>query len=463
MKYRFDFRALAPVGVFFLLVSLFYFPASSWADKNASESQTISSEEFMRSNAAKLFQAEKYQDSINAMDELLKKYPKDALIIRYKAIALDQMGKSKEAIKIFEDLLLEYPEHVPTHYFLGQAYARDGQREKAAKEWEWVISRGEGTPYVDWARDSVERFGTPAPRSTGKINRWNIVGQYGYEYDSNVILKPSDESVAAARGKDGGRQTIDLGMRYRAYSKRDMAVDLLYTVRQSIHDHSFNEFNFHSEEFGVNFRKQFELAGHEFVGGLRYEVLLGILDTHVFSVRNRWLLSAESRFTEHTRTVFYDRIAEAEYNDDGTEPSKTSRDGLYNDLGVTQYLYNSDFTKYVFARQEFNSGLADGRNFDTIGSTSRVGFFTPLIEKLDLETSTGLRLGFYPNFSSTSTLDQSRRRDSEWDLYTALTYHLTSQLGIRGFYRYIASHNQNNLFSYDRQIGGAQVIYELQG
>lgn len=461
MKTHFQKAGLA-LGLIFLLLSTVAFPNSfTWAQQDSGQIQTISGDEFTKSEGAKLFQEEKYAEAVSAFDELLKRYPKDPLIIRYKAIALDQMGKSKEAIKIFEDLLLEYPDHVPTHYFLGQAYARDGQQEKAAREWEWVASRGEGTPYIDWAQDSIDRFGTPAPSSRVNIRRWNFIGQYGYEYDSNVILRPSDGNAAADREKDGGRQTIDLGMRYRAYSKRDMAVDLLYTVRQSIHDHSLNEFNFHSQEFGINMRKRFELGGRSFVGGLRYEFLLGFLETDLFSVRNRWFLSAETKFTEHTRTVFYDRISQAQLGPDGTEPSKTSRDGLYNDLGVTQYFYNDDFSRYVFLRQELNTGLAQGSNFDSWGSTSRAGFFTPLTEKFDLETSLGLRLGFYPFFSSTSVIDQSRRRDAEWDLYTAVTYHLTRDLGFRIFYRYIGSNNQNNLFSYERQIGGAQAIYEF--
>lgn len=106
------------------------------AESSASNDETsgISTEAFVKSQAAQLFQSGKYPESIAALDGLLKQYPKDPLLIRYRAMALDQSGRSKEAIKIFEDQLLEYPNHVPTHYFLGQAYARDGQQEKASKE-----------------------------------------------------------------------------------------------------------------------------------------------------------------------------------------------------------------------------------------------------------------------------------------------------------------------------------------
>lgn len=232
-------------------------------------------------------------------------------------------------------------------------------------------------------------------------------------------------------------------------------------MRQSFHDDSLNEFNFHSEEFGINGRKRVQIGDRDWVLGARYDFLLGILDDSIFSIRNRWQASAETRFTEHTRTVFYDRVTLAHFRNDGVEPSLTSRDGLYNDLGVTQYWYSQDFRRYLFARQELNSGSSDGDNYDNWGTTSRLGFNTPLVKRLDWETSSGLQLGFYPNFSSVSSLDTSRRRDNEWDIYTALTYHLTSRLGVRAFYRYIRAANQNNLFDYDRHIGGMQLIYEL--
>lgn len=452
-------------SLFILAAGLCIFSQANAQTEFSENTSGISTEEFVSSQAAQLFQIGKYPEAIAALDGLLKTYPKDPLLIRYRAMAMDQMGNSKDAIKIFEDLLLEYPDHLPTHYFLGQAYARDGQQEKASKEWRWVLAQGEGTPYQAWAQASLDRFegkGAAARQAPpAKIQRWNIIGRYGYEYDSNVTLKPSDKSVSPSSDKNAGRQVLDLGARYRAYSRRDTAIDLLYAMRQSFHDDSLNEFNFHSEEFGINARRRVQINGQDVVLGARYDILLGILDTDFFSLRNRWIMSAETRFTEHTRTVFYDRITTGHYRNDGVEPSLTDRDGLYNDLGVTQYWYSNDFRRYIFFRQEFNSAFADGDNYDSWGTTSRLGFNTPLIKRLDLEASSGLQLGFYPNFSSVSSLDTSRRRDNEWDIYTALTYHLTSRLGVRAFYRYIRAANQNNLFDYDRHIGGMQLIYEL--
>ncbi len=425
-----------------------------------SSTEGISADEFLASDASRLFKEEKYEASLNELDSLLKKYPKDALLLRYKAIALDRLGRSKEAIAIFEDLKLEHPDHAPTLYFLAQAYYRAGEEQKAVREWQTVAAQPEEGPYRDWAVQSLGRVGAGRkPQMAKPLMRWNLSGRYGYEYDSNVILKPDDKSLATASDRNAGRQTFDFGARYRTYSNRDVAVDLLYGMSQSVHDDSLNEFNFHSEEFGINARKRVQLGERDYVLGARYDLLLGILEDRMYSVKNRWHLSADTRYSANTRTVFYDRITQAEFILDGDEPSKTSRDGFYNDAGITNYWYFSNYKRYFFARQEFNSGLADGKNFDMIGSTSRLGVHTPLAPRLDFDFSSGLELGFYPNFSSIDRGDLSRRRDMNWDLYTSVTYKLTDWLGLRAFYRYINGANQNNVFDYQRHIGGVQLVY----
>lgn len=99
----------------------------------------ISAEEFQRSDFAVLFQAGNYDDALVALESPLKRYPRDPLLRRYRAMTLDLVGRSEEAIALFQELLLEDPRHVPTRYFLGQAYERMGLLEESAEQWLWVI------------------------------------------------------------------------------------------------------------------------------------------------------------------------------------------------------------------------------------------------------------------------------------------------------------------------------------
>lgn len=427
------------------------------ADRAAPE---LTGEAFIESEAGKLFQSGKYQESLKAIDALLAQYPKDTLLLRYKGMALDRLGRSGEAIRIYRDLLTENPTHLPTRFFLAQAYDRSGEKEAALKEWRWIVKQQTGSVYEGWAAAELELRGIVMPAVKPQpMKRWYVIGRYGWEYDSNVILLQDDGTIARDANKDAGRHVLDLALRYRAFSNRDTAVDLTYATRQTFHEDGLNEYNFHSEEFGVNLRRRVQVADRDVVLGLRYEFLMGFLDDDLFSLRNRWHVSADTRFTANTRTVFYDRMTQGNYGPDGFDPARTSRDGFYNDAGMTHYWYFQNFQSYVYLREEFNLAAVRGQNFDLVGSTSRVGLHLPLAEKLALDCSGGLWLGFYPNFSSVSSQDLSRRRDIDWDLYTALTYRLTPNFGITGFYRFIDANNRNNIYDYKRHIGGVQLVY----
>lgn len=434
------------------------------AHASSGPTDSISADAFVASEAGAAFQSGDYERALAEIDSLTEKHPGDPLLIRYRAIALDRLGRSDEAIATFKDLLIDYPDHIPTRFFLGEAYARVGERDLAVEQWKWVALNGDGTPYESWAHSALTitptvKFTQEEGAAAPSVKRWHIYGRYGYEYDSNVILKPNDGSLASTRDPNAGRQTIDFALRYRAFSRRDMAVDLHYAMRQTLHDDSLDEFNFHSEEFSINARKRLQIRNQDVTVGLRYDFLIGFLGEDLFSVRNRWRLSADTRFTERSRTVFYDRITISNFAQDGFDRDLVGRDGFSNDVGVTHYIYSNDFRKYIYLNQEFNSSHTEGDNFDRVGTYSRIGAHVPLLERLDWDGSVGLRLRFYHNFHAFSTRDASRRRDVNWDIYNALTFHLTEHIGLRGFYRYISGDNQNNFFDYNRHVGGVHVIY----
>ena len=440
--------------------SVFFLGADIMAQTSSqNEKKLISENEFISSDAGNFFRSGDYDQALKALDELLMKYPEDLLLIRYRAIALDNLGRSEEALAIYKQLLEANPTHVPTHYDLGQAYRRMGDIESAVREWRLVSEQAKGTPYESWARTSLIEAGeTGQSFKNAKAFRGEITGRYGYKFDSNVTLKPSDDSIGGSLDSSASRHELEGTVRYPVYTGRDTTVDALYDVYQSLHDDSLNEFNFHSEEFGLHLRRRVGPASQNAIAGLRYDFNFGFLNGNFFSARNRWNLYLDRRFTSKTRTLFYDRISVAEFGPDGPEPSKTSRDGMENDLGITQYWYLPD-QRYLFTTVEFNTADKQGNNFDMLGTTTRMGFHSSFVFNFQWDASAGLETGFYPNFSSVSNLDTSRRRDLNWDIYNALSYPLTRRLTLRLFYRYISADNQNNIYNYNRQIGGAELIW----
>ena len=128
---------------------------------------------------------------------------------------------------------------------------------------------------------------------------------------------------------------------------------------------------------------------------------------------------------------------------------------------MTQYFYTEDFHRYLFVSQEVNLQETRGANHIRRGTASRVGIHTPVpwVAKTDLDLSTGFQWGRYPKFDSVSTLDNARRRDARFDVYTAVTYHWNKHWATRALYRFINNDNRNDFFDRTRHIAGVEVLF----
>jgi len=154
MKIKFSNNLFLPL--FILLLSLLSVSSVAAEEMGASERiRLISAADFYASDAGKLFGKGDFKGAIDAMEVLIQKYPGDALLTRYKAMALDLSGDSGRAIELFHDLLTKHPDHIPTHFFLGNAYSREGNVEAAHKEWQWVVENGHETFYVTSAQAAL--------------------------------------------------------------------------------------------------------------------------------------------------------------------------------------------------------------------------------------------------------------------------------------------------------------------
>lgn len=422
--------------------------------------EVISAEEFNSSEFSELFQDGDYEAALDALEPLLKRYPDDPLLLRYRAMTLDRLGRSKEAVAQFQKILEKEPHHVPSRFFLGEAYERAGMPEKATQEWRWVVENSPVAEYQEWAEAALARAGIlkeapPVPR------RWFLAGIAGWEWDSNVTLKPSDKALANAGDQNADRFSLNLRMGYHLVQERDRAVDFLYTGRQSFHDDSLDDLNFTSQEAALDARKRGVFLNRDVTWGSRYDGMVGFLEGDLFSFTNRLTLTADTRLTPRTRTVLTIRPSWINFGPDGSNPPQTSRDGFYGDLGGTQYLYTSDFRKHLFLTQEYNDARTRGGNFERRGTTTRVGIHAPLpwLGRVEADVATGLRWNTYPRFSSLSTLDTDRRRDTVWDFYVGLTYPVNPKLSARVFYRFVDAKNRNGFFDYERHVTGVQLLF----
>lgn len=423
---------------------------------------SISTEEFLASPFAKFFQAEDYPRALAALDELLKTHPDNLLILRYRALVLARLGRTDDAITLYRRLLSKHPRHAPTRIFLGQAYLQDGQAEAAANQWRWVVEHSESEPYRQWAQAELQRLRVAGKDVGAPEKRWYLVGRTGLKYDSNALLKPDDEDLAAeGNEKAGWRVPLDVTVGYPVVLKPQTRLDVLYLSRQMFHDGETDDVDTTTQGAAIVGKRRVHIGRQAVILGGRYSARVTFLRSDLFSVINRFLLSADTAFTPHTRTHVYGRTSWADFGPDGSNPPQTSRDGFRGGLGVTQYFYTADFRRYLFVSQEVNLQETRGANYTRRGTASRIGIHGPVprLSRTDLDVSMGFQWGKYPRFVAISSLDTERRRDARFDVYTALTYHWSEQVATRASYRFIDNENRNDLFERTRHIAGVEVLF----
>ena len=431
-------------------------------DSPANPAPHISTEQFLASPFARYFQAEDYPNALKALDALLKTYPDDPLILRYRARVLARLGRTKDAIALYQRLVSKDPRHAPTRIFLGEAYLRNGQSEAAAEQWRWVIQHSDSKPYRRWAQAQLNRLRVKGKRVEAPKQRLYLVGETGFKYDSNPLVKPDDEALAVAGNeKHGFKIPLDVTVGYPLVLTPEGRLDVLYLSRQMFHDGETDDVDLTTQGAAIVAKRRVHMGRRAVILAGRYGARVNFLRSDLLSVVNRFLVSADTPFTPYTRTHLYGRASIADFGPDGSNPPQTSRDGFRGGLGATQYFYTEDFRRYLFVSQEVNLQETRGANHIRRGTASRVGIHTPVpwASKTDLDLSTGFQWGRYPKFDSVSTLDNERRRDARFDVYAAVTYHWNKHLATRALYRFINNDNRNDFFDRTRHITGVEVLF----
>ena len=424
----------------------------------------IPSQKFLKTDFVKLFKNKEYAKALDKSDELLKKHPHDALILRYRALTFEKLKQPQKAIKLYQEILAAHPNDIPARLFLGLAYVKQAENDKAQKELRYVVEHASSDEYRHWAQAQLNRLHKNARTAAKPIKKkFYVVGKTGVAYDSNPLLLPDNKDLLIKSKKGSALYLFELAAGYPLKLEKDSRLDILYIGQQYSHSHGAEEVDFTSQGFALDAKKRTFVGTRSVLLGSRYDFRSNFLRSDLFSIVNRFFLSADTSFWPKTQTHFYGRMGVLNYGPDGANPDQTSRDGIREGIGATQYFYTANLKSFLFVKGEVNFNQARGENFNRNGALTRVGVHTPFYfcKKTDLDVSSGFDWGTYPDFVSLSTLDTTERHDKRWDVYAGLTHHWKPRLATRVFYRFINSENDNDLYDRSRHITGVEAIFSF--
>ncbi|MBI5024144.1 MAG: hypothetical protein HZC18_03990, partial [Candidatus Omnitrophica bacterium] len=367
-------------------------------------------------------------------------------------------------ISLYHEILAAHPNDEPARLFLGLAYIKEGENHKAAAELHQVVKHSTLPEYRHWAQEQLDRLHSHEISAGKSIKRQAyFVGKTGIIYDSNPLLIPDDESLSSTSKNAAALYEFELSAGYPLRLEKDFRLDVLYIGETYQHSHGANSVDFTSQGFALDAKKRVFAGRRPFLVGGRYDFRANFLRSDLFSIVNRFYVGADTSFWHKTLTHFFARFAVANYGPDGANPDLSSRDGIREGIGVTQYFYTKNRKTFFFIKGEGDFNQTRGENFNREGALATVGFHAPFlfIHKTDLDMSSSYNWGVYPDFTSLSVLDPSERRDKGWDAYVGVTHHWKPNLATRIFYRFISSDNSNSLLDSSRHLAGLEAIFSF--
>ena len=425
-------------------------------------------------------------------------------------VALVQTGKYEEALPWLKQAQWDAASEAQASLFLGLAQLRLGQRENARENfrraaardpalantlryYEGVIDYEEGNflgarrhftyvanaiPGTDMGREAAAFL---SRIRQGEAPTHEVYGALAFQYDSNVVIAPSNEAVKQTFGvsrQSDGDMAINVGGTYVPWRADRLELRLGYDFYQSLY---FDLTQFDLQDHGPSL----QLAGD--LGRVRFG-LLGRYDYYLLESTS--FLQQATAFPwvtildgEIGRTELYYRMRRRDFKEAAFWPS----DGFNHAAGVRQFFYLDSADRYLSVGYQFDSQVqvvsgrlgangspstpgnlftfAKGLGYNGNEANADVGWLFP--RDVSAEVSYAYRHEQYAEESAQSAEPDfisppgNRRVDREHLIAAALRKGLTDSLTVTAAFLADINKSNDSRFEYERYVGslGLELRY----
>ncbi len=418
------------------------------------KSRGITLTEFMKSEPAQLFSQGDFKAAVRGFDELLKIYPNDILILRFRAISLTRLKNNDEAIETFHKALALDPDNIAVHYYLGEAYSAAGRDGESRREFQWVAGK-ESTIYKTRAERAIYGGLKKSSAHARSSKKWGISVTTGYEYDTNASYKSRDDRFSVAGDQNSSRFPLTATGNYRFYRKGKLSLNA-----DGIYAHNFyTDFptlTTYTIGGGLSALYAFRLFNRSAYFNLRNGMSYTILRDEYFVWT--YSLSPSLVFFPHKniRSTLAYRWGMYQYHRNGFEPDLTSRDSFNNSISFLNNLYlNSKKNLYLTFGYDFERADATGKNYIKNAHGIQLGAHFPIFEKIEGDFNFRFKDSDFPKYA----YDPPARRDDQYVMTASISRPIAQYFILTFFYTYENTQARNNLYEYYKNVFGASLTY----
>jgi len=370
----------------------------------------------------------------------------DAQASLFLGIARLRLDQAAAALNDFERAGKDPQWARAAQYYQGVASYRLGDWDKAESHFRSVTSESPGS---DMGREAVAFL---AKIHAGETPKYHLYGAVGFQYDSNVVLAPSNAAIVSQLSisqQADGRATLNFGGTYVPWHNDWVQLTVGYDAYQSVHL-KLSEFNIQDH------RGSIEAAAN--AGPLRLGIL-GKYDYYLLQTKSflqeatalPWVVVPEGKLG---RTELSYRMRRRDFK----KSDFFVRDAFNHAADFKQYLYLGSPDRYLSVGYRFDRedpvindrrlapGQIDPNSFAYDGNEVNAGFGWTLPEAIFGELGYRYRHERY-------AAQSNGRRDEVHEVVAALTKRLDAHLDLTAAYLGTINNSNNVLFDYERHIG----------
>ncbi|NOY40031.1 MAG: tetratricopeptide repeat protein [Nitrospirae bacterium] len=387
------------------------------------------------------------EDAVVLLRKALQLSPENPEALYYAGIAYSRNGDYEEAESLFLKTLQMDETAANVYFELGRIYyvtSRCDELESLLSGFMEISGdsslKGKAAELVDGCRKKAEE----------KPYRFNISA--GSQYDSNVILEPSNPPVSAERKSDT-RAVLYLTSGAVLLKDRVIKLTLDYNFYQSLH--------MNLTEFNVQYHKITPVLDVTLSEALRssigYSLEYTLLGSELYSRFNNFYVKFIVKENENLSTEAIYEYRSHKYWDSDIFKTNSIRSGYQNTMGIKQSFYLKRLKGEMYYFSDFNRA-GEGYwafNGQRLGAELAYKVIPPLHINVSGEYSERRYRDEFPGF-------QKRRLDRLQQYSLRVTYFISERMSVSITESYIVNDSNIGIFDYRRNLTGVFLTIGVQ-
>jgi len=389
------------------------------------------------------------EDYSNAMDSFKRAHgddPSNAFVLLYLGATYQRMGQHRQSIRYVRKAKKLDPKLAQlSEFYLGMAYMGLGWKKEAAEALQICIEMDPTAEVAVRARDSIAVIGEREKPE----KRWDLSATLSFQYDDNVVLKPEGVTTAVRISDESDFRGVGfLWGEYRFLQGRHLLAGVRGSFYQSMHT-SLHDYDVTDTAASLYWGYRGEVKGFPYKVEADYVYEYTWLDNRSYLERHSSIALFDFSETPYLLTQGTYRLQAKNYFNQPFLGPANDRDALNHRAGLTQYLFFSEQTRYIYGGYFFDLDDADGSNWDYDGHFFSLGFYTPLMYGIRLR----LQGDYYlQDFDHTHTIYLKKRKDKELTGHVSVDRDFGKYLNLSAYYVHQDHGSNIDAFEYDRNI-----------